>query len=146
LIKEIFPEIYKSIQNKITGLILDRKPVIRPELARKEMLILYANKISSSGLQPRQPFQIFVHPRTIFFNIQYEGGIEMPTIVHFDIPADDPERAKSFYSRLFGWKFEKPIEDMEYYLVDTKNLEADIPQMSTKIKLFLLHILLFNNN
>jgi predicted enzyme related to lactoylglutathione lyase len=65
-----------------------------------------------------------VHPRTIFFNIQYEGGIEMPTIVHFDIPADDPERAKSFYSRLFGWKFEKPIEDMEYYLVDTKNLEG----------------------
>jgi hypothetical protein len=56
LIKEIFPEIYKSIQNKITGLLLDRKPVIRPELARKEMLILYANKISSSGLQPRQPF------------------------------------------------------------------------------------------
>jgi predicted enzyme related to lactoylglutathione lyase len=31
----------------------------------------------------------------------------MPTIVHFDIPADDPERAKKFYSDLFGWKIEK---------------------------------------
>ncbi|MFI5382997.1 MAG: VOC family protein [Methanosarcina thermophila] len=48
----------------------------------------------------------------------------MPTIVHFDIPADDLERAKSFYSKLFGWKFEKPIETMEYYLIDTEDLEG----------------------
>lgn len=48
----------------------------------------------------------------------------MPTIVHFDIPADDPERAKSFYARLFGWKFEKPVETMEYYLVETEDLEG----------------------
>ena len=31
----------------------------------------------------------------------------MPTIVHFEIPADDVERAKKFYSDLFGWKMEK---------------------------------------
>lgn len=49
----------------------------------------------------------------------------MPTIVHFDIPADDLERAKRFYARLFGWKFEKPIETMEYYLVDTEDLEGN---------------------
>jgi len=49
----------------------------------------------------------------------------MPTIVHFDIPADDLERAQSFYSRLFGWKFEKPIETMEYYLVETEDLEGN---------------------
>jgi len=48
----------------------------------------------------------------------------MPSIVHFDIPANDPERAKNFYARLFGWKFEKPIETMEYYLVDTEDLEG----------------------
>ncbi len=48
----------------------------------------------------------------------------MPTIVHFDIPADDPERAKSFYARLFGWTFEKPVETMEYYLVETEDLEG----------------------
>lgn len=27
------------------------------------------------------------------------------TIVHFEIPADDVERAKKFYSELFGWEF-----------------------------------------
>jgi predicted enzyme related to lactoylglutathione lyase len=31
----------------------------------------------------------------------------MPTIVHFEIPADDVDRAKKFYSNLFGWKIEK---------------------------------------
>jgi len=31
----------------------------------------------------------------------------MPTIVHFEIPADDIERAKKFYNDLFGWKIEK---------------------------------------
>ena len=31
----------------------------------------------------------------------------MPTIVHFEIPADDVERAKKFYSDLFGWKMER---------------------------------------
>ena len=31
----------------------------------------------------------------------------MPTIVHFEIPADDVERAKRFYTDLFGWKIER---------------------------------------
>ena len=31
----------------------------------------------------------------------------MPTVVHFEIPADDLERAKKFYNHLFGWKIEK---------------------------------------
>jgi predicted enzyme related to lactoylglutathione lyase len=31
----------------------------------------------------------------------------MPTIVHFEIPAEDIERSKKFYSELFGWKIEK---------------------------------------
>ena len=33
--------------------------------------------------------------------------LAMPTIVHFGIPADNIERAKQFYSDLFGWKIEK---------------------------------------
>jgi hypothetical protein len=33
--------------------------------------------------------------------------IKIPTIVHFEIPADDVERARKFYSILFGWKIEK---------------------------------------
>jgi uncharacterized protein len=31
----------------------------------------------------------------------------MPTIVHFEIPADDIEMARKFYTDLFGWKIEK---------------------------------------
>jgi predicted enzyme related to lactoylglutathione lyase len=31
----------------------------------------------------------------------------MPTIVHFEIPADDVERSRKFYTDLFGWKIEK---------------------------------------
>ena len=29
------------------------------------------------------------------------------TIVHFEIPADNPERAAIFYRELFGWKIDK---------------------------------------
>jgi len=47
----------------------------------------------------------------------------MPTIVHFEIPADDVERSKKFYGDLFGWKIEKWSEstgiDMEYWTVTT---------------------------
>jgi uncharacterized protein len=31
----------------------------------------------------------------------------MPTIVHFEIPSDNLERTKKFYTELFGWKIEK---------------------------------------
>jgi len=30
------------------------------------------------------------------------GETDMPTIVHFDIPSDNIERSKKFYSDLFG--------------------------------------------
>ena len=52
----------------------------------------------------------------------------MPTIVHFEIPADDIERSKKFYTELFGWKIEKwPGKDngsssspvMEYWMITT---------------------------
>jgi uncharacterized protein len=48
----------------------------------------------------------------------------MPTIVHFEIPADDVERSKRFYSDLFGWKIEKFTgqtgrEDMDYWVITT---------------------------
>ena len=29
------------------------------------------------------------------------------TIVHFEIPADNPERATQFYRELFGWEIQK---------------------------------------
>ena len=43
----------------------------------------------------------------------------MPRIVHFEIPADDPERAVKFYQDVFGWKFQKWEGPMEYWLVTT---------------------------
>lgn len=47
----------------------------------------------------------------------------MPTIVHFDIPAEDTGRAKKFYAGLFGWKFEL-FPDMQYSLITTTNLDG----------------------
>ena len=43
------------------------------------------------------------------------------TIVHFEIPADNPERAAKFYRELFGWKIEKwgNPNGIEYWMVET---------------------------
>ena len=43
----------------------------------------------------------------------------MPTICHFQIPAEDIERAKKFYTELFGWKMEKCSGTMEYWMITT---------------------------
>lgn len=43
----------------------------------------------------------------------------MPTIEHFEIPADDVERARRFYQDLFGWQIEKFPGDMEYWGIHT---------------------------
>ena len=42
----------------------------------------------------------------------------MPNIVHFEIPADDIQRAKKFYASLFGWKIES-VPEMDYNMIDT---------------------------
>ena len=47
------------------------------------------------------------------------------TIVHFEIPADDVERAKKFYSELFGWEFSTPPGFDEYWVFDTGDPEQD---------------------
>jgi len=41
------------------------------------------------------------------------------TIVHFEIPANDLEKLKKFYSDLFGWKIEKMPGGMEYWGIQT---------------------------
>lgn len=43
----------------------------------------------------------------------------MPRVIHFEIPADDPERAVGFYTKVFGWKIEKWDGPTEYWLVTT---------------------------
>jgi uncharacterized protein len=45
-------------------------------------------------------------------------------IVWFEIPADDLERAKTFYRELFGWKIEKFPGPMEYWHLDTGGPDA----------------------
>ena len=41
-------------------------------------------------------------------------------VVHFEIPATDPEKLSQFYTSLFGWKIEKmPMEGMDYYVTST---------------------------
>lgn len=62
----------------------------------------------------------------------------MPTIVHFEIPADDIERTKKFYSDIFGWKIEKwqgPNDDsqltsaaghpIDYWIVTTTDKKGN---------------------
>ena len=48
----------------------------------------------------------------------------MPTIVHFDISADDLDRAKEFYEELFNWKIELLPGPVEYYLIETRDLKG----------------------
>ena len=43
----------------------------------------------------------------------------MTSIVHFDVPVDDINRAKKFYTELFGWKIERIPGEMEYYGIST---------------------------
>jgi uncharacterized protein len=41
-------------------------------------------------------------------------------VVHFEIPADQPEALTKFYHEVFGWEFRKaPIPGPEYWLADT---------------------------
>jgi hypothetical protein len=44
------------------------------------------------------------------------------TLVHFEIPATDPAKISSFYSQLFGWKFNKwEGGSMDYWLISHKD-------------------------
>jgi predicted enzyme related to lactoylglutathione lyase len=43
----------------------------------------------------------------------------MARVVHFEIPADEPERAVKFYESVFGWKIEKWAGPADYWLVTT---------------------------
>ena len=42
-----------------------------------------------------------------------------PTICWFEIPADDPQRAKKFYGSLFGWQIQKFPGAEDYWHIDT---------------------------
>lgn len=44
---------------------------------------------------------------------------QVSRVVHFELPADDPDRAIEFYSKVFGWSFDKWEGPMEYWLITT---------------------------
>jgi len=52
----------------------------------------------------------------------------MPRPVHFDITAEDPDRAVSFYEEAFGWKFNHwgGGGPMDYWLIDTGDTQPGI--------------------
>ena len=43
-------------------------------------------------------------------------------VVHFEIPADNVERAKSFYQKAFGWDINQ-YPGMEYHMVGTTEVD-----------------------
>ena len=43
----------------------------------------------------------------------------MGRIIHFEIHAENPERAIDFYTNLFGWEFKKWDGPMPYWLITT---------------------------
>lgn len=46
----------------------------------------------------------------------------MPNVIHFEIHADDLQRAVSFYSKVFSWKIEK-AEAEDYWKINTGSEE-----------------------
>ena len=47
------------------------------------------------------------------------SGGPSASIVWFEVPADNIDRAKKFYGELFGWKIEKFPGPMDYWHIDT---------------------------
>jgi uncharacterized protein len=43
----------------------------------------------------------------------------MSRVIHFEIPALEPERAAAFYRKAFGWNIEKWPGPMEYWMMTT---------------------------
>jgi uncharacterized protein len=50
----------------------------------------------------------------------------MPRVIHFEIPADDPDRACAFYAAVFGWKIAAWGGPMDYRLCQTGQGELGI--------------------
>ena len=68
----------------------------------------------------------------------------MPTIVHFEIPSDNVDRSKKFYSDLFGWNIEKvapeklPEQQGITNYIDVKSVEeysSKVEQLGGKVRM-----------
>lgn len=57
--------------------------------------------------------------------VKYKKHRVAASVVWFEIPADDIERAQRFYGSLFGWAFNKlPAAIADYWHIDTKGKDA----------------------
>ena len=61
------------------------------------------------------------------------------TIIHFEIPADEPEKLVHFYSKLFSWKITRLQGDEEYWYIETqpdleKGLSGGISSKESLVK------------
>lgn len=54
----------------------------------------------------------------------------MNKVIHFEIPADDLERAKKFYQEIFGWEL-TDFPEMDYTIV--KTVETDEKNMPKEV-------------
>jgi uncharacterized protein len=53
------------------------------------------------------------------------------SIVHFELPAQDTQRARGFYQSVFGWKFRDWEGPIEYHMTDgVEPVGAVYPQQS----------------
>lgn len=43
----------------------------------------------------------------------------MSTVQYFEVPVEQPSRARSFYEKLFGWQF-KQVPETEYWTIETE--------------------------
>jgi hypothetical protein len=57
----------------------------------------------------------------------------MSRVVHFEIPAEEPERAIKFYKKVFGWQIDEWGGPFNYWLVKTG--EEDEPGIDGAIML-----------
>lgn len=51
----------------------------------------------------------------------------MNRVVHFEIQADDPQRAMKFYKDIFGWEFPKWMDEPPYWGVMTADKDSKEP-------------------
>jgi predicted enzyme related to lactoylglutathione lyase len=49
----------------------------------------------------------------------------MPAIVHFEVPVEDMERAKKFWTELMGWSIEGSKEFPDYVTIRTKTVDGN---------------------
>jgi uncharacterized protein len=53
------------------------------------------------------------------FTLQLSRREAMPSVVHFEITADDLERAIKFYTDIFGWRIRKQHGEESYWLIES---------------------------